>query len=68
MSMFDFEFGDFEDPAGENRINELVSSYESQDSTSYFDSDTLEDIATFYFERGRYEEALGVVDRLIEYF
>src|SRR5690606_21756466 len=65
MSMFDFEFDDYDGPAGEARLNELLEAYENSKST-YFDSDTLEDIANFYFEQGRYEDALGVVDRLLE--
>ena len=63
--MFDFEFDHFEDPADEDRLNDLVTAYESQPDTAYFDSDALEEIATHYFERGRFDSALEVIDRLI---
>ncbi|RMF59413.1 MAG: tetratricopeptide repeat protein, partial [Bacteroidetes bacterium] len=68
MSMFDFEFDDFEDFSGESRIEDLVTSFEEQGESAYFDSDTLEDIATYYFEEGRFEDALRVIDRLLEMY
>ena len=67
MSMFDFEFDDHEDPIDGLRLGDVVESYErarENDSGGYFDSETLEDIATFYFEQERFEEALEVIDRL----
>ncbi|HEX7069382.1 MAG TPA: tetratricopeptide repeat protein, partial [Rhodothermales bacterium] len=63
--MFDFEFDDFEDPADEERLNNLVASYEASDDSTYFDSDALEDIASYYFERGDFARALEVIDRLV---
>ena len=42
----------------------LTSSEKGSDS--YFDSDTLEEIASYYFEQGRFEESLRVVDRSLE--
>ena len=66
MSMFDFGFDDLEDSADKSRLSKLVKSYERDGKAAYFDSDALEDIATFYFEHGRFEDALGVVDRILE--
>ena len=66
MSMFDFGFDDLEDSADPSRLSNLVNSYERNGEGTYFDSDALEDIATYYFERGRFEDALGVIDRILE--
>ena len=69
MSMFDFEFDDYEDPIEGLRLDEVVKSYERAQkigSGEYFDSETLEDIATFYFEKERFEDALGAIDKLAE--
>ena len=66
MSMFDFGFDDLEDSADPSRLSNLVNSYERNGESAYFDSDALEDIATFYFERGRFDDALGVIDRILD--
>lgn len=65
MSMFDFEFEDFDEPADEGRMNALLSAYEGN-TPAWLDSDSLEDIANYYFEQGRYEDALSVIDRLLD--
>ena len=65
MSTFDFGFDDFEDSPREGYLKELVAAYED-DPSSYFDSGDLEEIASFYFEDGRMEKALEVIDHLIE--
>ena len=64
--MLDYGFDDQEDFSDEQRLTDLVSAYERFDGDSYFDSEALEEIATYYFERGEFEHALGVIDRLIE--
>ena len=65
MGLFDFEFDDAGDAADSERLNELVSAYETGVST-YFDSHALEEIATHYYEQGRFEDALGAIERLVE--
>ncbi|MCH8276615.1 MAG: tetratricopeptide repeat protein, partial [Bacteroidetes bacterium] len=65
MSMFNFEFEDLEDYKDDNRLKDLAASFEKRGESAYFDSDTLEEIATFYFEQGRYEDSLRVVDRML---
>ena len=49
--MFDFEFDEFEDPASEDELRDLVDAYERslhKDADAYFDSEALEHIATYY--------------------
>ncbi|MEL6616770.1 MAG: tetratricopeptide repeat protein, partial [Bacteroidota bacterium] len=61
-----FDYDDFDEPIGEDGLRDLVEAYErslSGDAPSFFDSDALEGIATYYFESARYESALEVVDR-----
>ena len=65
MSMFNFEFEDFEDSQDDERLEDLAAGFEQQDESAYFDSDTLEEIATFYFEQGRFKDSLRVVDRML---
>ncbi|MEL6612846.1 MAG: tetratricopeptide repeat protein, partial [Bacteroidota bacterium] len=67
--MFDFEFGDYDDPTSGDALRQLIEAYEEGRRTGnvgFYDSETLEDIATFYFEEGRLEEALEVIDRLLD--
>ena len=64
--MFDYEY---DDAAGDHGIDELIAAYEAsatEGGRAYFDSEDLEHIATFYFERGRLDDALAVVDRQLE--
>ena len=65
MSMFNFEFEDFEDSKDDGRLENLAASFEVEGESAYYDSETLEEIATYYFEQGRFEEALSVVDRML---
>ena len=63
MSMF--EFGFEEEFTDEGRLNDLIAAYEERGESAYFDSDALEDIATHYFEQGRLDQALTVIDQLL---
>ncbi|HEY5565181.1 MAG TPA: tetratricopeptide repeat protein, partial [Rhodothermia bacterium] len=68
MSMFDFEFDEQDDSIERLRLDGVVEAYErslNDESDSYFDSETLEDIATYYFETEAFAEALEVIDRLL---
>ncbi|MEM6647307.1 MAG: tetratricopeptide repeat protein, partial [Bacteroidota bacterium] len=67
MSMFDFGPDPFEDSHSKD-LRDLIAAYEAQDGLVYFDSETLEDIATYYFELGEFGQALGVIDRLLEMY
>ena len=64
--MFDFEFDENEDSFDAARIDRLVASYEAHGSSAYFDSESLDEIALYYFEHGRFDSALTVLDRLLE--
>ena len=55
--MFDFGFDDHEDLTESGRLQELVESYEQSAGDVYLDSDMLEDVATYYFENGRFDSA-----------
>ena len=66
MSMF--EFDDFDEGREDDALNDLIAAYEAsqeEGGNAYFDSEALEEIATHYFEQGRFETALDVIDRLI---
>ena len=60
MSSFNFGFDDFEDSKDKRRLEDLAAHFEREGRSVYFDSDTLEEIASYYFEQGRFEESLGV--------
>ena len=63
--MFNFESEECEDYRDDSRLEALAASLKEAGDSANFDSDTLEEIAAFHFEQGRYEEALRVLDRLL---
>jgi tetratricopeptide (TPR) repeat protein len=63
--MFNFEFDDYDEFRDEDRLRELVDSFEAGDRAGYLDSDALDDIASWYYDKGRFEDALCVVDRVL---
>ena len=64
--MFNLESEECEDYRDESWLKALAESFKAADDSTYFDSDTLEEIASYYFEKGRYEESIRVIDRLLD--
>ena len=64
--MFDFGFDNFDDSSSNARLQELVDAYETHGTNAYFDSNELEAVATYYYEQGAFENALAVIDHLLD--
>ena len=66
-----YEFDEFDEPEDSEAdgLRDLIEAYEhslGEGAAAWFDSEDLEQIATFYFEAGRVEEALAVVSRQLD--